>query len=104
MGSTYGLGADIWVPDLGFEAHDRRSEWILAWNLDVYHECAALVWCVWWAVELALEMCEVIAVSCGLNNDLGVLVVLDIGNLFGDAPGPVGRGHCGVLGSWGECW
>lgn len=84
------MGADVGMPDLGLEAHDRWPEWVLAGDLDVYHECAALIRCVWRPVKLSFEVCEVIAVSCGLDNDLGVLVVLNVGDLFGDTPGSIG--------------
>ena len=85
------------MPHLGLEAHDRRAEGVLAGDLDVDVEGAALVRRVWRPHELATQMCDVIAVSCGLDDDLGVLVVLDIGNLLGDSPSAVGRGHCEVL-------
>jgi hypothetical protein len=88
------------VPDLGLETHDRRPEGVFARDLDVYLECAALVRCVWRPVELALEMCEVIAISCGLDNNLGELVVLDVGDLFGNPPGPIGGSHCAELRRW----
>jgi hypothetical protein len=91
---TYGLRADIGMPDLGLEAHDGRSERVFARDLDVHGECAALVRRVWRPVELAAEVCEVIAVAGGLDDDLGVLVVLDVGNLLCDAPGSVGGRHC----------
>jgi hypothetical protein len=58
---TYGLGADIRVPDLCLKAHDRRPERVLAGDLDVDMEGAALVRCVWRSEELASEMCEVVA-------------------------------------------
>ena len=88
------MRADIGVPDLGLEPHDRRPERVLARDLDVDVECAALVWCVWRAVELAAQMCEVVAISCGLDDDLGMLVVLNVGDLLCDAAGSVGGGHC----------
>jgi hypothetical protein len=90
------------MPDLGLEAHDRRSERVFVRNLNVDSERAALVRCVWRPVELAAEVCEVIAVARGIDNDLGVLVVLDVGNLLGDAPGAVGGGHCEGCWGWGR--
>jgi hypothetical protein len=90
------------MPDFGLEAHDWRSERVFARNLNVDSECAALVGCVWRTVELAAEVCEVVAVACGLDNDLGVLIVLDVGNLLCDAPGAVGGGHCEECQSWGR--
>lgn len=53
--------------------------------------CGALVRCVGRPKELAAEMCEVVAVSCGLDYDLGEFIVLDIGDLFGDAPRSIRR-------------
>jgi len=91
------------VPDLGLEAHDGWPEGIFTGDLDVYVECAALVRCVWRAVELAFEVCEVIAISCGLDNNLGELVLSYVGNLFGNPPGPIGRSHCVELRRWREC-
>jgi hypothetical protein len=82
------------VPYLGLEPHDRRSEGVLARDLDVYMERATLERCVWRSKELAAQMCKVIAISCRLNNHLGVLVVLNVRNLLGNAPVPVGS-HCG---------
>jgi hypothetical protein len=49
------------VPDLGLEAHDRRPERVLAGDLDVDVEGAALVRRVGRPVELAAQMCEVVA-------------------------------------------
>lgn len=86
------------MPDLGLEAHDRRSEGVFAGYLNVDSEGAALVWCVWWPVELAAQMCEVIAIACGLDNDLGERVVLDVGDLLGNTSSSVGShavGRCG---------
>jgi hypothetical protein len=77
------------MPDLGLEAHDRWPERVLVRDLDVYHECATLIWGVWWSIELALEVCEVIPISCRLHYYLGVLVVLDVGDFFGDTPGSI---------------
>lgn len=81
------------MPDLCLEAHDRRSEGVFAWDLDIDCEGAAFVWCVRRPVELTAEMCEVIAVTSRLDNDLGELVVLDVGNLLGDTSGSVGGSH-----------
>lgn len=90
------------MPHLGLEAHNRRAERVLAWDLDVDVEGAALVRRVWRPLKLPSQMCDVIAVACGLDYDLGVLVILDVGNLLGDPPSSVGRGHCAVLGlMWG---
>lgn len=93
-GSAYCLRADVGVPYLGLEAHDRWPEGIFTGDLDVYLECAALVRCVRRSVELALEVCEVVAIACGLDNNLGELVMLDVGDLFGNPPSPIGRSHC----------
>jgi hypothetical protein len=35
-------------------------------------------------------VCEVIAIACGLDNNLGELIVLDVGDFLGDAAGAVG--------------
>jgi hypothetical protein len=91
---SYCLGADIGVPDLGLKAHDGWSERVFTRDLDVDCECTALVRCVWRPVELTAQMCEVIAVSRGLNKYLGELVILDIGNLLSDTPGSVRGSHC----------
>jgi hypothetical protein len=45
--STHCLRADIGVPHLGLEAHDRWPERVLARDLDVDMEGAALVRRVW---------------------------------------------------------
>lgn len=91
---THCLRADVWVPDLGLESHAWWSEGVLARDLDVHEESTALVWCIWWPEELAAQMCEVIAVPCGLYLDLRELVVLNIGDFFGDTSGTIG-GHGG---------
>lgn len=85
------------MPDLGVELHDGRAEGILAGDLDVDKVGGALVWGIGWPCELAAQMCKIIAVSCGLDNDFGVLVVLDIGNLLGNAPASVRCSHGSVL-------
>lgn len=85
------------MPDLGVELHHRRTEGILARNLDVDKVGGALVWGIGWPRELAAQMCEIIAVSCGLDNDFGVLVVFDIGNLLGNAPASVRCSHGSVV-------
>lgn len=85
------------MPDFGVEFHDRRAEGILAGNLDVDKEGGALVWGIGRARKLATQMCEIIAVSCVLDNDLRVLVVLDIGNLLGNAPVSVRCSHGSVF-------
>jgi hypothetical protein len=85
------------VPDLGVKLHDRRAEGILARDLDVNKVGGALVWRVGRPHELASQMCEIVAISSRLNDNLGVLVVLDIGNLLGNAPASVGGGHGSAL-------
>lgn len=89
-GRTYCLRADIGVPDLGLETHQRWSERVFVGNLYVHSKCAALVWCIWRPKELATQMCEVIALTSGLYNDLGVLVILYVGDLLCDTPVAIG--------------
>jgi hypothetical protein len=88
------------MPELCLEAHDRWPEGIFARDFDVYCKRASLVWRVWRPEELAAEVCEIIAVSCRLDNNLGVLVVLDVGNLLCDTPVSVGRSHYWCVQSW----
>lgn len=88
------MRADVRVPDLGLEFHVRRPERVLAGNLDIDLEGSSFVWRVRWPKELTSEMCQVIAVPRRLYYDLREFVVLDIGDLFGDASSTV-RGHCG---------
>ena len=87
---TYCLRADVWVPNLGLEPHAGWSKRILSMNLDVNGKGAALVWCIWRTEELAAKVCEIIAVPRRLYFDLRELVILDIGNLFGDTSCAVG--------------
>jgi hypothetical protein len=82
------------VPDLGLEAHDGRPEGVLARDLDVDVKGAALIRRIGRPIELAAQMCEVVAGACGLDNDLGELVVLDVGDFLGDPAGAVGGSHC----------
>lgn len=86
------MRADVGVPDLGLELHVRWSKRVLARDLDVDMICSTLIWCIWRPKELSAKMCEVVAVSCRLYYDLRELVVLDVGDLFGDPPGTIG-GH-----------
>lgn len=58
------------MPDLGLKPHVRRSEGVVGGDLDIYIVCAALVGCVWGARKRTAEMCEVIVVACGFDNDL----------------------------------
>jgi hypothetical protein len=89
------------VPDLGLKLHDRRPERILTGDLDVDEVCGSFIWGVRWPVELAPQMCEVLAIARWLDDDLGVLVVVDVGDLLRDAPGAVG-GHDGCVRMGGE--
>lgn len=100
---THRLRADIGVPDLGLKLHDGRAEGILAGYLDVDIEGSALVGCVWRPEELASKVCEVLAIACRLNHDLGELVIVDVGDLLVDTPGAI-RGHCGRgrMARWGK--
>jgi hypothetical protein len=90
------------VPDLGLELHVWWSERVLAGNFDVDMVCGAFVRCVGRPKELAAQMCEVVAVSCGLYYDLGELVVMNVGNLFGDAPRSIRRHIEEEI--WAEVW
>ena len=80
------------MPDLGLELHVWRSKRVLAGDLDVDMIGSTLVWCIRRPKELATKVREVIAVSCRLYYNLRELVVLDIGDLFGDTPSTIG-GH-----------
>jgi len=79
------------MPDLGLELHVRWTKRVLAGDLNVDMVCGALVGCVRRPKELTAQMCEVVSVSCGLYYDLRELVVLDVGDLFGDAPRSIRR-------------
>ena len=92
VGKTHCLRTDVGVPDLGLELHVRWSKRILTRNFDVDMVCGSLIWCVWRPKELTAKMCKVIAIPRRLYYDLRELVVLDVGDLFGDTPGTV-RGH-----------
>ena len=89
---TYCLRADVWVPDFGLEPHAWRSKRVLAGNLNVDSKGTALVWCIWRTEELAAKVCEIIAIPRRLYFDLRELVILNIGDLFGDTSCTVG-GH-----------
>jgi hypothetical protein len=96
---TYCLRADVWVPDFGLEPHAWRSKRVLAGNLNVDGKGTALVWCIWRTEELAAKVCEIIAIPRRLYFDLRELVVLDVGDLFGDTSCAVG-GHGGSSVRW----
>ena len=80
------------MPDLGLKLHDWWAEGVLAGNLDVDKVGCTLVRCVGRPQKLAAQMCEIFPIARWLDDDLGVLVVVDVGNLLCDAPVAVG-GH-----------
>jgi hypothetical protein len=90
------------VPDLGLELHVRWPKRVLAGDLDVDMVGGTLVRCIRRPKELAAKMCQVVAVPRGLYYDLRELVVLDIGDLFGDAPRSIRRHIEKEI--WAEVW
>ena len=78
------------MPDLGFKLHDGRAEGVLARNLDIDKVGCALVWCIRWPQKLTAQMCEVFPVACRFDDNLGVLIIVDVGNLLCNAPVAVG--------------
>lgn len=80
------------MPDLGLKLHDGWAEGVLARDLDVDRVGCALVRSVGRPQKLASQMCEIFPITRRLDDDLGVLVVVDVGNLLCDAPVAVG-GH-----------
>ncbi len=83
------------MPDLCLELHDRWAEGVLGGYLDVHKVCGAFVRCVWRAIELASEMCEIFAISSRFNDYLGELVILNVENLLCDTTvSVIGHGVC----------
>jgi hypothetical protein len=80
------------MPDLGLEFHDRRAEGILGGDSDVNREFASFVRRIGWSLKLSAEMRQIIFAPCRLNDDVTVLIILDVGDLLGNAAGTVG-GH-----------
>lgn len=94
MNDTYGLAADVGMPDFGVEFHDGRAEWVLGWDADVDDKAASLVRRARRAGNAGLEVRQVAGLG-GLGRDLAAGVGFDVGQLFGDAPGTTGGGHGG---------
>ena len=89
---TYCLAADVWMPHLGVEFHDRRTEWVLLGNRDVDDKCASFVGGSWRTLKASLEMRDVLAVAGWSSRYLGYLVRMDIRNLLGHPASSIG-GH-----------
>ncbi len=89
---TYGLAADVGMPDLGVELHDGRTEGILGGDLDVDDVLAALVWSARGPGYASLEVCQVAAAVDGLGRDVGVgSVGSHVAQLLGDTAHPARR-------------
>lgn len=72
------------MPQFCVEFHDRGTEGVLGWDLDVDAKSASLVGSTRWARERSLEVCQVISAK-RLNHDLGVAVILDVRQLLRNA-------------------
>lgn len=66
---TYGLTADVGMPDFVLEFHDRRPEWVFIGDLDVDLVYASLVLRPGWAFERALQVCQVLPVADSIRLD-----------------------------------
>ena len=88
---TYCLAADVRMPDLGIELHDRRSEGILGGDLNIDSESSSLVRGAGRASDTSLEVCQVtpsIVGGSGRNvRDRGIS--LDVGQFLGDSTNPI---------------
>lgn len=79
--STYSLGTDIGVPDLGLELHLWGAEGVLAGNPDVDKVGTAFIRCVGRASKLASKVREVIFIE-QLYAYIREVVALYVGDLF----------------------
>jgi hypothetical protein len=70
------------MPDFGLKLHHWGPEWIIGRDLDIDVVCAALIRSVWWSWEGPAEVCDVFLAANGIDLDLGILVFMDVGNLF----------------------
>ena len=95
-GQAYGLRADVGVPHPGVEPDDGRLERVHVRDLDVDLVPAAGVGGVGRCGKRALEVHQVGGVD-GLGVDAAIgPVIVDVGQLLGDAPLACG-GHCGRM-------
>ena len=89
--STYSLTTDVWMPDLGVELHDGRSEGILSRDPNIYNKLPTLVRGAGRASDTSLEVCQVtpsIVGGSGRNvRDRGIS--LDVGQFLGDSTNPI---------------
>jgi hypothetical protein len=83
------------MPDLGVELHHRWAEWIFIWYPDIDDVCAVLVSGTWWSLERSLQMCQIIATSNWISENVGLAIGVDVCNLLCDTTSSVG-GHFGL--------
>ena len=92
---TYCLAADVRMPDLGIELHNRRSEGILGGDLNIDSESSSLVRGARRASDSSFEMCQITRVVGGLGGDLGNAGIgLNVRQLLGDSTNPVASYSC----------
>lgn len=88
--ATYRLTADIWMPDLGLELHDRRTERVFIGYLNVHKICTVFVGRAWGAFEGTPEMSEVVTTSQWISRDLRMRIRVDVCDFFRDTAVAIG--------------
>lgn len=83
---TYGLAADIGMPNFRLKPHLRWFERVVIGDLDVDGKSAPDIWRVWGAGDGTLEVLQVAAVDGHRINTRLFPVCLNVQKLFGDAP------------------
>lgn len=87
------MAADVWMPYLGVEPHNRGLERIVVGYPNVYGICSPFIRSAGRTLEGALEMCQVVAIAEQGCRDLREGIALDVGDFFGDAAITVAHGQ-----------
>jgi hypothetical protein len=91
-GTTYGLTADVGMPDLGIELHNRRAEGVFCGDLDVDNIPPPFVRCTRRTKDAGLEVRQVITTLGRFGRDIRVgNIGAHIAQLFGNTAHSTGR-------------
>lgn len=79
---THRLTADIGMPDLGLEFHNRWSERVFCRDLDIDIIATTFVWGPRRARERATQMGDILVITHGVCQNLRAAIRVDISQLF----------------------
>lgn len=91
-GTTYGLTADVGMPNFGIELHNRRAEGVFGWDLHVNDIAPPFVRRARRTKDASLEVCQVIATLGRLGRYIRVgNIDTHVAQLFGNTAHSAGR-------------